>query len=55
MNLNFTKKLDFYACQTKVNIQKIDGSSLETFGMIIVFFLINDKARKPQFFEEIFC
>lgn len=30
----------------------IDGSQLKIFGMMIVFFLVDDKDGKSQFFEK---
>ena len=34
--------------------QKIDGSALEIFKMVITDFQIENKARRPKFFQEIF-
>ena len=34
--------------------QKIDGTTLETYGMIVATFLIEDKANRIRFFEETF-
>ena len=34
--------------------QKIDESAIETFGMVIANFEIEDKYGKPRFFQELF-
>lgn len=39
---------------TNVGTQKIDGTTLETFKMVIAGFSVYDKARKFHFFEETF-
>lgn len=54
MSLIFAKKLGFWIWKTKINIQKIYSSSFETFGIVIIFFLLDDKADRPQFFEKTF-
>ena len=54
INPNFAQKLGFKVWKTNVGAQKIDGSALETFGMIIVDFQVEDKANRPRFFQEIF-
>lgn len=51
---NFARKLDLHVYKTDVGIQKINGSRLETFGMIIVFFLVENNNRRFCFFEENF-
>ena len=32
----------------------IDGSALETFGMVIADFQVEDKVGRPRFFQETF-
>ena len=54
MNLNYAWKLGLKIRKTNVGAQKIDGSALETFGMIIADFQIEDKISKPRFFQETF-
>ena len=54
MNLNYAWKLDFKIRKTNVGAQKIDGSALETFRMVIGDFQIEDKASRLRFFPEIF-
>ena len=40
--------------KTNVGAQKIDGSVLETFGMVIADFQVEDKGGKPRFFQKTF-
>lgn len=54
MQPSFVKKLYFYIQKINVDIQKIDGSRFETFGMVVASFLIYDKNGKFQFFKETF-
>lgn len=54
MNPTFTKKLDLWVQQIKISTQKINGSILEIFGMVIASFLIDYKVKKLSFFEETF-
>ena len=54
MNLDFAWKLGLKVQKTNVGAQKIDGSALETFGMVIADFQVEDKANRPRFFQETF-
>ena len=54
INQDFAKKLGFRVYEGKVCTQKINSSELNTFGMVIASFLIEDKDRKYRFYEEIF-
>ena len=54
MNLNYARKLGLKIQKTNVGAQKIDGSALETFGMVIANFQVEDKISKPRFFQETF-
>lgn len=54
MQSSFTRKLGLYIRKTDVGAQKIDGSRLEIFTMVIAFFLIEDKDERSRFFEKIF-
>ena len=54
MNLDYAQKLELKIRKTNDGAQKIDGFALETFGMIIVDFQMEDKVNKPRFFQEIF-
>lgn len=51
---SFARKLDLYACEINIGVQRIDGNKLEIFGIIIAFFLIKNKDKKSYFFEETF-
>ena len=54
INSAYAKKLGLCIRQTDVGAQKIDGSHLETFGMVIASFLLKDKLGKVCFFQETF-
>ena len=54
MNPDYAWKLGLKIRRTNVGAQKIDGSALETFGMVIANFQVEDKASRPRFFQEIF-
>ena len=54
MNPDFARKLGLKVWKTNVGAQKIDGSALETFGMVIADFQMEDKANRLRFFQEIF-
>lgn len=41
----FAKELDFSIRPTNVKVQKIDGITLDTYGMVVAAFLITDKAN----------
>ena len=50
----FTKELDLPIRPTDMEGQKIDGTMLETYGMVVAAFSIEDKANQVKFFKEIF-
>ena len=50
----YAKKLGFRTQRTDVGAQKIDGSLLETYGMVIAAFQVKDKLGRARFFQEIF-
>ena len=54
MNPAFAQKLGLHIQKTNVGAQKIDGSTLESFEIVIVDFQVKDKGGKPRFFQEIF-
>ena len=54
MNPAYAKKLGLRIRKTDVGAQKIDGSSLDTFGMVIADFQIQDKLGRARFFQETF-
>ena len=54
MNPNYAWKLGLKIQKTIVGAQKIDGSALEIFGIVIADFEVEDKASKPRFFQKTF-
>ena len=54
MSPAYAKKLGLKTRKTNVGAQKIDGSALETFGMMIADFQVEDKGGRPRFFQETF-
>ena len=54
MTPGYASKLGLKVRPTNVEAQKIDGSTLETFGMVLASFQMKDKLGRPQFFQETF-
>ena len=54
MSPAYAERLVFKIWKTNVGAQKIDGSALETFGMVIADFQMEDKGGRPRFFQETF-
>ena len=50
MSPAFVRKLDFHIQKTNIGAQKIDDSTLKTFGMVIADFQMEDKVGRPKFF-----
>ena len=50
----FNPEYKLQVSNTNIDIQKIDGSKLNTFGIIIAFFLVEDKEKRSCFLEETF-
>ena len=50
----YTKKLGLRIWKTNIGTEKFDGSILETYGMVIAGFQIQDKFEKARFFQETF-
>ena len=50
----YASKLYLMVYHTKVGAQKIDGSTLEIFGIVLANFQVEDKLGKARFFQEIF-
>ncbi len=50
----YAAELSLTARKTSVGAQKIDGSSLETYGMASASFSLQDSLGRVQFFEETF-
>ena len=46
----YASRLGFWARHTNVKAQKIDGSTLQTFRMVLVDFQVEDKFGKSRFF-----
>ena len=54
MSLAYVEMLGLKIRKTNVGAQKIDGSALETFEMMIADFQVEDKSGEPKFFQETF-
>ena len=54
MSPAYAKKLGLKTQKTNVKAQKIDGSALEIFGMVIADFQVEDKGGRLRFFQETF-
>ena len=54
MTPRYASKLGLKVRPTDVGAQKIDGSTLKTFGMVLASFQVEDTLRRAQFFQEIF-
>lgn len=54
MSPDYTRNLGLKIRKTSVRAQKIDGSTLETFGMVIAEFEVEDKVGRPRYFQETF-
>ena len=50
----YTAKLGLQVQKANIGAQKIDGSTLETFGMVLADFQVEDKLGKVRFFQETF-
>ena len=50
MTLAYASKLDPKVYHTNIRAQKIEGSTLKTFGMVLASFQIEDKLGRAQFF-----
>ncbi len=54
MSQAFVQQLDLKICKTNVRAQKIDGTTLENYGMVVSTFSVLDKDRRERFFEKSF-
>ena len=54
VHLAFAKELGLSIRPTDVGVQKIDDTTLKTYGMVVIAFLVEDKARQIRFFEKTF-
>ena len=50
----FAKELGLFIRSIDVRAQKIDGTTLDTYGMVVAAFLMKNKANQVKFFEETF-
>ena len=50
----YASELSLRVYRTDVGAQKIDGSILKIFGIVLASFQMKDKLRKTQFFQETF-
>ena len=54
MNPIYIEKLSFKTRKINVKTQKIDGSVLEIFRMVIADFQVENKGSRPKFFQKTF-
>ena len=54
IHLSFVKQLSFPIRPIDVRAQKIDGTTLDTYEMVVAAFSVVDKANRVRFFEETF-
>lgn len=54
MQSSFVRRLGLCICKINKNIEKIDGSSLKIYGIVIAYFQVDNKDGKPCFFKVIF-
>ena len=54
MHLVFAERLGLVVQTTNVSAQKIDGTTLETYEIVVVVFSVTDQANRVRFFEKIF-
>ena len=50
----YAAKLGLKVRKTDIGAQKIDGSILETFGMVLADFQVENKLERARFFQETF-
>ena len=54
MTAAYVSKLGLQVRRTNVGAQKIDGSTLETFEIVLASFQVEDKLRRARFFQKTF-
>ncbi len=54
MSQAFAQQLCLKTRKTNVQAQKINGTTLKTYGMVVSTFSVSDKDGKERFFEESF-
>ena len=50
----FARELGLFIRSTDVEVQKIDGTTLDTFGMIVIAFSVTNQVNWVKFFKETF-
>ena len=50
----YASRLDLWVYHTNIRAQTIDGSTLETFEMVLASFQVKDKLGRTRFFQETF-
>ena len=50
----YASSLGLWVYRTNIGAQKINGSTLETFGIVLASFQIEDKLEKARFFQKTF-
>ena len=54
MSPAYAKRLGLKTWKINIGTQKIDASALETFGIVIIDFQVEDKGGRPRFFQKAF-
>ena len=54
IHLTFAKELGLPIKPTDIGAQKIEGITLDTYGMVVAAFSVENKANRVRFFEETF-
>ena len=54
MHLAFAERLRLVMQTTNIGTQKIDETTLETYGMVVAAFSMTDQANKIKFFKKTF-
>ncbi len=54
MSQVFAHQLGLMICKTNVGTQKIDGTTLETYGIVVFTFSVSDKDGREKFFKGSF-
>ena len=54
MTLGYASKLGLKVCSTNVGAQKINGSTLEMFEMVLASFQIENTIGRARFFQKTF-
>lgn len=52
--MTFAKKLSFLIKLTDIRVKKIDGTTLDTYKIVVTAFLVTNKENYVRFFQKIF-